>query len=127
LTTPEYTSKAREIIGPEGFLAPEHKVVPTTDPDQARAAGREVVDIYLGFPQYLSNFRRLGFGDEDLAKPVSDRFVDAVVSYGTADAIAARLKAHIDAGADHVPVQVLTSPEALVPALAELAGRLGLH
>jgi 2-methylisocitrate lyase-like PEP mutase family enzyme len=52
--------------------------------------------------------------------------VDAVVAHGTADAIAARLKQHLDAGADHVPVQVLTSPENLVPALTELAGPLGL-
>ena len=57
----------------------------------------------------------------------SDRLVDAVVAYGTIDAIAARLKQHLDAGADHVPVQVLTSPKNLVPALTELAGPLGLR
>ncbi len=58
--------------------------------------------------------------------PGSDRLVDAVVAYGTPEAIAARLKQHLDAGADHVAVQVLTSSEKLVPALAELAGPLGL-
>jgi alkanesulfonate monooxygenase SsuD/methylene tetrahydromethanopterin reductase-like flavin-dependent oxidoreductase (luciferase family) len=63
---------------------------------------------------------------DDVAKPGSDRLVDAVVAHGTADEIAARLKQHLDAGADHVPVQVLTSPEKLVPALTELAGPLGL-
>ena len=57
---------------------------------------------------YLNNWKRLGFTDEDVAKPGSDRLVDAVVAYGTPDAIAARLKEHLDAGADHVPVQVLT-------------------
>jgi probable F420-dependent oxidoreductase len=127
LTTPEHTAQAREVIGPDAFLAPEHKVVLTTDADQARAIGRKALDIYLGLANYLNNFKRLGFTDDDLAKPGSDRFVDAVVAYGTPDAIAARLKQHLDAGADHVPVQVLTSPDKLVPALAELAGPLGLQ
>ena len=61
------------------------------------------------------------------AKPGSDRLVDAVVAYGTVDEIAARLKEHRAAGADHVPVQVLTGPDKLVDALAELAGPLGLN
>jgi len=127
LTTPEHTAKARELIGPDAFLAPEHKVVLTTDADKARAVSRKALDVYLGLTNYLNNFKRLGFTDEDLAKPGSDRFVDAVVAYGTTDAIAARLKQHVDAGADHVPVQVLTSADKLVPALAELAGPLGLQ
>jgi probable F420-dependent oxidoreductase len=127
LTTPEHTDQAREVIGPDAFIAPEHKVVLTTDAEEARAVGRKTLDIYLGLANYLNNFKRLGFTDDDLAKPGSDRFVDAVVAYGTPDAIAARLKQHLDAGADHVPVQVLTSPDKLVPALAELAGPLGLQ
>jgi probable F420-dependent oxidoreductase len=127
LTTPEHTAEARRLIGPDAFLAPEHKVVLTTDAEQARAVGRKAVDIYLGLTNYLNNFKRLGFTDEDLAKPGSDRFIDAVVAHGTVDAIAARLKQHLSAGADHVPVQVLTSPDKLVPALAELAGPLGLQ
>jgi probable F420-dependent oxidoreductase len=127
LTTPEHTAEARELIGPDAFIAPEHKVVLTTDAEKARDVGRKALEVYLGLTNYLNNFRRLGFTDEDLAKPGSDRFVDAVVAYGTVDAIAARLKEHLDAGADHVPVQVLTSADKLVPALAELAGPLGLQ
>jgi probable F420-dependent oxidoreductase len=127
LTTPEHTAQARELIGPDAFLAPEHKVVLTTDADKARAVGRKALNIYLGLTNYLNNFKRLGFTDEDLAKPGSDRFVDAVVAYGSTDSIAERLKQHLDAGADHVPVQVLTSPDKVVPALAELAGPLGLQ
>ncbi|HEX5145092.1 MAG TPA: LLM class F420-dependent oxidoreductase [Mycobacterium sp.] len=126
LTTPEHTAMARTIIGPEAFLAPEHKVVMTTDADHARAVGRKALDIYLNLQNYLSNWKRLGFTDEDLARPGSDALVDAVVAYGTPEQIAARLRQHLDAGADHVPVQVLTSPEKLVDALAELAGPLGL-
>ena len=127
LTTPEHTAQARELIGPDAFLAPEHKVVLTTDAEAARAVGREALDIYLNLANYLNNWKRLGFTDQDIAKPGSDTLVDAVVAYGEPDAIAARLKAHLDAGADHVPVQVLTSPGKLVPALTELAGPLGLN
>ena len=125
LTTPEHTAQARELIGPQAFLAPEHKVVLTTDVERARAVGRKALDIYLNLANYLNSWRRLGFGDDDLAKPGSDKLVDAVVAYGTPEAIAARLRQHLEAGADHVPVQVLTTPDKLVPALAELAGPLG--
>jgi probable F420-dependent oxidoreductase len=126
LTTPEHTAQARELIGPDAFIAPEHKVVLTTDAEKARAVGRKALEIYLNLTNYLNSWKRLGFTDEDVAKPGSDRLVDAVVAYGTTDAIAARLKEHLAAGADHVAVQVLTSPDKLVPALAELAGPLGL-
>lgn len=127
LTTPEHTAQARELIGPDAFLAPEHKAILTTDADKARAVGRQALEIYLNLNNYLNSWKRLGFNDSDVAKPGSDELVDAVVAYGTVDAIAARLKQHLDAGADHVPVQVLTSPEKLVPALTELAGPLGLR
>jgi probable F420-dependent oxidoreductase len=127
LTTPEHTAQARELIGSDAFLAPEHKAILTTDANKARAVGRQALEIYLNLNNYLNSWKRLGFNDSDVAKPGSDRLVDAVVAYGTVDAVAARLKAHLDAGADHVPVQVLTSPENLVPALTELAGPLGLR
>jgi probable F420-dependent oxidoreductase len=126
LTTPEHSAEAREVIGPSAFLAPEHKVVLTTDAEKARATGRKALEIYLQLANYLNSWKRLGFTDEDVAKPGSDRLVDAVVAYGTPDAIAARLKEHLTAGADHVAVQVLSGPDKLVPALAELAGPLGL-
>jgi probable F420-dependent oxidoreductase len=127
LTTPEHSALAREVMGPDAFLAPEHKVVLTTDAEKAREVGRKTLEIYFNLTNYLNSWKRLGFTDEDVAKPGSDRLVDAVVAYGTADAIAARLKEHLAAGADHVPVQVLTGPDKLVPALAELAGPLGLQ
>ncbi len=126
LTTPEHTAEARQLIGPEAFLAPEHKAVLTTDADQAREVGRQALDIYLNLQNYLNSWKRLGFNDDDVTKPGSDRLVDAVVAYGTPEAIAARLTQHLEAGADHVPVQVLTSSDKLVDALAALAGPLGL-
>jgi len=128
LTTPEHTAKAREEMGNSVFLAPEHKVVLTTDVDEARRIGRETVDHYLGLSNYVNNWLRLGFSEDDVRKPGSDRLIDAVVAYGTPEAIAARLNEHLEAGADHVAIQVLDgwTPETLLPALSELAGPLGL-
>lgn len=119
-------ARARELIGPSAFLAPEHKVVLTTDAEKARAVGRKALDIYFNLANYRNNWKRLGFTEDEVTRPGSDRLVDAVVAYGTVDQIAARLNEHLDAGADHVPVQVLTKDENLVSALAELAGPLGL-
>jgi probable F420-dependent oxidoreductase len=127
LTTPEHTARARELMGPSAFLAPEHKVVLTTDPEQARAVGRRALDMYFNLANYRNSWKRLGFTEDDVTRPGSDRLVDAVVAYGTPEAIAARLNEHLDAGADHVPVQILTKDANLVPALAELAGPLGLN
>ena len=71
--------------------------------------------------------KRLGFTDDDVARPGSDKLVDAVVAYGTAEDVANRLTEHLQAGANHVPIQVLGSQERLVPTLAELAGPIGLN
>src|SRR3954465_8696148 len=78
LTTPEHTAQARELLGPDAFIAPEHKVVLTTDSDKARAVGRSALEIYLNLTNYTSNWKRLGFTDADIAKPGSDALVDAV-------------------------------------------------
>lgn len=127
LTTPEHTGQARELMGPSVFLAPEHKVFLTTDSDEARSAGRETVGFYLDLSNYVNNWKRLGFTSDDVAKPGSNRLIDAVVAYGEPEAIAARLHQHLEAGADHVAVQVLGGPDALLPTLEALAGPLGLH
>ncbi len=130
LTTPEHTAQARELIGPGVFLAPEHKVVLTDGSEQqaeaARAVGRETVDFYLNLSNYLNNWRRLGFSEDDIAKPGSNHLIDAVVAHGTPDDVAARLRQHLDAGADHVAIQVLGGWDKLLGTLTELAGPLGL-
>jgi probable F420-dependent oxidoreductase len=126
LTTPQHTAQARTLVGPDAFIAPEHKVVLTTDAAQARATGREALAIYLEGSNYVNNWKRLGFTDSDVAAPGSDALIDALVAYGSTDAIAGRLKEHLAAGATHVPVQVLTEPGKLIPSLTELSGSLGL-
>jgi probable F420-dependent oxidoreductase len=126
LTTPVHTGQAHELLGPTVFLAPEHKVVLTNDVDKAREIGRETVDFYLGLSNYVNNWKRLGFTEEDLTRPGSDRFIDAVVAHGSPDAIAERLTEHLSAGADHVAIQVLGGADELISTLEELAGPLGI-
>lgn len=126
LTTPEHTGEARNLVGPSVFLAPEHKVVLARDAEASRKIGRETVDFYLNLSNYLNSWKRLGFTDEDVAKPGSDRLIDAVVAHGTPDDIAKRLNEHFEAGADHVAIQVLGGEDALIPTLKELAGPLGV-
>lgn len=126
LTTPVHTGQARELLGPTVFIAPEHKVVLTDDAERAREIGRATVDFYLGLSNYVNNWKRLGFVDEDLNRPGSDRFIDAVVAHGSPDQIAARLSEHLAAGADHVAIQVLGGADELLSTLEELAGPLGV-
>ncbi len=120
LVTPEYTRQARQVLGAGPLLAPEQKVVLETDPERARAIGRPRVEKpYLGLSNYLANLRRLGWTDADLADGGSDRLIDALVLHGDAEAIGRGITAHLDAGADHVAIQVL-GPEPLT-ALRALA------
>src|SRR5262249_22376216 len=104
---PEHTARARAILGPGPLLAPEQAAVLETDPTAARAIARLHMATYLNLPNYLRNLRSLGFTDADFADGGSDRLVDAIVAWGSIDAIAARVRAHHTAGADHVCVQVL--------------------
>jgi probable F420-dependent oxidoreductase len=127
LTTPEHTGWARNLIGNTVFLAPEHKVVLSSDAEKAREVGRKTVGFYLDLSNYVNNWKRLGFTDDDVAKPGSAKLIDAVVAYGAPDAVAKRLTEHLDAGADHVTIQVLGGWDKLLPTLSELAGPLGLQ
>lgn len=106
LTTPAHTAEARRLLGPDAVLAPEQGVVLETDPAKARAICREALKTYLMLPNYVNNWRRLGFTDADFGEG-SDRLMDALFAWGGAAQIAARVKAHLDAGADHVCVQVI--------------------
>jgi probable F420-dependent oxidoreductase len=111
LTPPEHTATARAALGAGAIVAPEQGVILETDPGRARAIGREFLARYLRAPNYANNFRRLGFAEDDLAGGGSDRLVDALLAWGDDDVLAARVKAHRDAGASHVCVQVLTEQQ----------------
>jgi probable F420-dependent oxidoreductase len=124
LVTPEHTRQARQILGAGPLLAPEQKVVLETDPECARAIVRPRVQPYLGLTNYVGNLRRLGWADADFAGGGSDALIDALVVHGDAAALGRGVTAHLDAGANHVAVQVL-GPDPR-PALRALAGSLWL-
>jgi probable F420-dependent oxidoreductase len=126
LTTPKHTRQARELLGPDALLVPEHKVVVETDPQRARAIGRlRVQNPYLGLVNYTNNLRKFGYTDEDIDGGGSDRLIDALVLHGTPQTVAAGLREHFDAGADHVAIQPLSNkPAGLLPALQTLAPAL---
>jgi probable F420-dependent oxidoreductase len=116
LTTPEHTRAAREILGAGPLLAPEQKVVLEADPRRAREIGRPpVAKPYLGLVNYRNNLYRLGFTDEDMADGGSDALVDALVAHGDDASVAARVRQHLEVGADHVCLQLLpaTAPDPL--------------
>jgi probable F420-dependent oxidoreductase len=122
----EHTPVAREHLGDGPMLMVEQAAVVTADADVARETARRYMAIYLTLPNYTDNLRRLGWGDDDLADGGSDALVDALVAWGDVDAVAARVAAHREAGADHVCVQVLDPDMSAVPLAAwrELAPAL---
>jgi probable F420-dependent oxidoreductase len=105
----EHTARAREILGRGPLLVPEVAVVLQPDPAQARELARAYASIYLGLPNYTQNLRDFGFEDDDIAGGGSDRLIDAVIPWGDATTVAARVREHHDAGADHVCLQVVAS------------------
>lgn len=107
LVTPEHSAVAREHMGADAFVAVEQGVILETDPARARAIARDALKLYLGFPNYVNNWRRLGFTEADVTGP-SDRLCDALFAWGGIDRIVARVEQHRAAGADHVCVQVIT-------------------
>jgi probable F420-dependent oxidoreductase len=105
-TTPEHTALARGILGPDKLLCVEQKVVLSTDASVAREAGARAVSAYATLPNYRNNWLWLGYTETEIDRS-EPRFVDAVVAWGDADTIRARLQAHYDAGASHVCIQPL--------------------
>jgi probable F420-dependent oxidoreductase len=105
--TVSHTAQAREILGPDAFLGVEHAVLFETDPAKARAIAREHLQPYLSTKYNVAKFRRLGYAEEEIAGGGSDRIVDDLVFWGDLDTIVDKLHAHIEAGADHVGVQVI--------------------
>lgn len=105
LTPPEHTRFARGVLGSGPLLAPEQTLVLDEDEDVARSTAREFIEHYLRLPNYKANLRRLGFDSDDLEGAGSDRLIDAIVLHGDAAHVAAGVRAHLAAGADHVCIQ----------------------
>jgi probable F420-dependent oxidoreductase len=121
-----HTAHAREVLGSEPVLAVEQTAIVETDPARARQIARGWTSGYLELPNYANNLRRMGFNDADVAGGGSDALVDAAIAWGSAEAVAARVREHLDAGADHVCLQVISGvdDDPCLPQLAELASLL---
>ncbi|MFE2047312.1 LLM class F420-dependent oxidoreductase [Streptomyces sp. NPDC059459] len=115
LVTPEHTAQARERLGEGPLLAPEFKVVLSSDPATARATARAYLARYLSLPNYTRNFLNLGFTEADVADGGSDRLIDAVFAWGDEDTIRTRIDAFLAAGADHVALQVVEDDMTVIP------------
>ncbi|MDF3336584.1 LLM class F420-dependent oxidoreductase [Mycolicibacterium septicum] len=129
LVMPEQTRVTRDILGPEKWIVSEQAVaIGSTDDDQLRRAHAHL-DVYSGLPNYRNSWLRQGFDESDLVRGGSDRLARGVVGMGSVDSAAKAVTAHLEAGADHVVLQVLgDNPMADPrPALRELAGALGLN
>ncbi|MDH6198164.1 putative F420-dependent oxidoreductase [Mycobacterium frederiksbergense] len=128
LVTPEQTRATREILGAHKWIVSEQAVaIGSTDDDQLRRAHAHL-DVYSGLPNYRNSWLRQGFDESDLVRGGSDRLARAVVGMGSVEDAAKAVTVHLDAGADHVVVQVLGDNPMADPRLAlrELAGALGL-
>jgi probable F420-dependent oxidoreductase len=124
----EHTEFARQRLGTEACLATEVTAVLATDRSDGRRIARAFARNYLALPNYANNLRRIGWSDEDVAGDGSDRLIDAVIAIGDVDAIVSRVRAHLDAGADHVCLQVRAekSTNPSIDAYREIASALSL-
>lgn len=107
-TPPEHTAAARDILGTGPLLAPEQMVVIDSNLDRARSVARTNMARYLRLPNYTNNLLRYGFTQTDI-DDITDRLVDGIVACGDIDVTVDRVQQHLDAGADHVCIQVLVA------------------
>jgi len=114
LNTPAMTAALRERAG-DAVIATEQTVILETDPAAARATAREFLKTYLRLPNYVNNWLRGGFDSSDVEQAGSDRLVDEVLAWGSAEQVARRVTEHLDAGADHVCLQVIGAGKNMLP------------
>ena len=77
------------------------------DAEQARAIARAALEPYMPLPNYFKNWLRLGFTEDDVKDGGSDRLMDAMVLWGEADEIRAKLEQYFAEGADQVVIQAI--------------------
>ncbi|GAA2484416.1 TIGR03620 family F420-dependent LLM class oxidoreductase [Streptomyces longisporus] len=118
LVPPSHTARARAALGAGPLLAPVQTSVVDTDPVTARATARRAIRPYLTKPNYVRTWMEDGFTRDDLADGGSDRFVDSLVVWGSVDVVAQRVAAHLEAGADHVALQIVTDTPHAFPLTA---------
>jgi probable F420-dependent oxidoreductase len=117
---PAFTARARRALGPDKLLVVGLTVIPDLDADRAKGFARQTVSANLGRPSYAATMAGLGLADDEV--------VDAVIGHGGPEAIAAKVREHLTAGADHVALMLPPNTELaagidqlewLAPALTE--------
>ncbi|TPG29844.1 LLM class F420-dependent oxidoreductase [Mycolicibacterium hodleri] len=128
LVMPEQSRKTREILGPDKWIVSEQAVVVGGEAEEQLAYAHGHLNVYSGLPNYRNSWLRQGFEESDLVRGGSDRLARGLVGMGSVDDAAATVRAHLDAGADHVVVQVLGADPTADPrpSLRTLATALGL-
>jgi probable F420-dependent oxidoreductase len=106
MSTSEYTATARAIAGPDAIIALQRRVVLNADPHAAREIARPYIHGPLDLENYRQHVLRQGFTIDELAIGHDNDLIDRLVAHGDPDAIAEQLRAHLDAGADQVVVQL---------------------
>ena len=124
-TTPEHTRRCREILGPDALLCPMQRVCLTTDARKARQAGRQILAMYLGLPNYRNMLLDCGYGELDFEGGGSDRLIDQLLGWGDEAAIRGYVQAHLDAGATQVCVQPIDVDHPNRPGMAALEAIAG--
>ncbi|WP_131737482.1 TIGR03620 family F420-dependent LLM class oxidoreductase [Actinomadura roseirufa] len=104
----EHTRRARETLGPDRLLIVTQAVIVEPDPEKARAIARQSPLLTMPGSPYVRSLRNLGFDEAALAGGGSDEVIDACFIWGDEKAVAAGVRAHLDAGADHVVVTAFT-------------------
>lgn len=127
MTTPVHTRFARGVVGPGALVAPEQRLIANTDVAAARASARTFLSRYLSLSNYRRTLEQHGFSPADLDHGATDDAVDELVPHGTPARLAAAVQSHLDAGADHVCVQILPALDDPLSALESLASELGLR
>lgn len=113
--TPEYTAGARQLMGPDAWLCVNQKVILETDSQRARETARAGMEVYLKSPFQKRNWKSMGMKDSDCEGQGSNRLIDSLVAWGSADAIERRIQAHFDAGASHVCIEPMVVPGSRLP------------
>ncbi|MFB8388376.1 LLM class F420-dependent oxidoreductase [Microbacterium sp. NPDC055910] len=126
LTTPAHTRFAREALGPDAFLAPEQMFIATDDPEAARKIARGTLRSYLKMSNYADMLVKFDFDRAQLEGEADDAVIDALTPWGAPETIASAVRAHLDAGADHVCIQSLPMREDPLGALETMADALGI-
>ncbi len=116
-----HTAAARAAIGPDAWLAPTQMVALEPAGEAWRDGVRGYLQMCLALPNYTRNLKRYGFTDDDLAT-TSDALVDALLVPDEPDALAERIRAQHEAGADHVVLQIVPPPAAPVVVARAEAG-----